>query len=94
MITVQYGSFDFLCAQEDRFAKHYFEVVRYVIGVADLACTDEHMELLLYVMEDTPTLHIRSLAHAPDGTRGLYVLIKCMREQSVPNSFSPVPLRA
>ena len=52
------------------------------------------MELLLYVMEYTPTLRICSLAHAPDGTRGLCVLIKRMHKQSIPGSFSPLPLRA
>ena len=61
--------------------------------VADLVCdcADEHVELLL---EYTPILCICSLAPAPGGTHGLYVLIKGMREQSVPGSFSPLPLRA
>ena len=65
MIAVQHGLFGILCAREDQLAKGYFEAVRYRVGVADLGRADEHVELLLYVMEYTPTLRVRSLAHTP-----------------------------
>ena len=38
--------------------------VQYAVGVANFSRADEHVQLLLYVMEYTPTLCIRSLAHA------------------------------